>query len=482
MLKLKTMIRLLLILTILFSSTIARGQKYGNIWQFGNQVGLDFNNCNPVVISGAVPGFEGCSSIADSNGQLLFYTNSEKVWNRLNSIMTNGNLISGGSSLSQVIIIPKPLSISTYYIITTKIQATGNLSLQYHNVDMTLNGGLGDVQSKNNILSNLNITEQICATNHNNGTDIWLMTHEYGTSNFLAYLVTSTGITTTPVISNVGPAHISCNSNTNARGEIKFSPNGNKIAFNGNGVGGNDPSNILSVFDFDNNTGIVSNPLNLPFSRGDYGLSFSPDNSKLYGTTWKALNFGLNEYNYLYQFDLSSGNSSTIVNSKQIIDSLQFGGIYGTLKIGPDGKIYVRYINSSYLGVINSPNLSGTACNYIKNGFYIGNQTYQYGLNNYIEYSQYCNTTGILTHNGKQHGISITPNPFSIKTVIQSDIFLHNAVLTIYNCFGQTVNEIQNIQGMTINFNRDNLANGIYFIRLTDDNITLAKDKLIISD
>lgn len=334
---------------------ISYGQKYGNVWQFSDQVGLDFNNCTPVVISGGVLGFEGCSSIADSNGQLLFYTNSEKVWNRLHSVMSNGNLISMGSTLSQVIIIPKPLSTSLYYIITTKIQAQGNLSLQYHIVDMNLNGGLGDVLSKNNIMSTLNITEQICATYHNNGDDIWLMTHEYGTSNFLAYLVTSSGISTIPVVSNVGPAHVSCNSNTNARGEIKFSPNGSKIAFNGNGVGGNDPSNILCVFDFDNTTGIVSNPLNLPYSRGDYGLSFSPDNSKLYGTTWKALNFGLTDYNYLYQFDLSSGNASTIINSKQIIDSLQFGGIYGTLKIGPDGKIYVRYINSSYLGVINSP-------------------------------------------------------------------------------------------------------------------------------
>lgn len=476
------MIRLLIILTFLFNTIIVCGQKYGNIWQFGDQVGLDFNNCNPVVISGGVLGFEGCSSISDSSGQLLFYTNSEKVWNRLNSIMTNGNLIAAASTLSQVIIIPKPLSTSLYYIITTKIQAAGSLSLQYHIVDMMLNGGLGDVLSKNNVLSTLNITEQICATYHSNGTDIWLMTHEYGTSNFLAYLVTSSGITSSPVISNVGPAHVPCNSNTNARGEIKFSPNGNKIAFNGNGVGGNDPSNILSVFDFDNNTGIVSNSLNLPFSRGEYGLSFSPDNSKLYGTTWKALNFGLNDYNYLYQFDLSSGNSTTIINSRLIIDSLPFGGIYGTLKIGPDGKIYVRYINSNYLGVINSPNLAGIACNYIKNGFYIGTQTYQYGLNNYIEYTQYCNTTGISAHNESNNDLIIFPNPFSTNTVLKSDYFLHNAVMTIYNFLGHKVREEKNIHGQTINFNRDNLANGLYFVRLTEGNKNLAIDKLIITD
>lgn len=386
---------LILGLTMFCFVTVTQGQKYGNVWQFGNQVGLDFNGCNPVVIEGNNSGFEGCSTIADSTGQLLFYTNSDKVWDKLHNLMPNGNLIVTGGSLSQVIIIPNHLSVDLYYIITTDIQANGNLSFQYHVVDMTLNGGLGDVLSSNNILSNQNVTEQIAATYHSNGIDIWLMTHEYGTSNFLAFLVTSTGISTTPTISNIGPAHVACTSNINARGEIKFSPDGNKLAFNGNGIGGNDPSNILALFDFDNNTGMVSNPINLPFSRGEFGLSFSPDNSKLYGSTWKAFNFTLSDYNYLYQFDLTSGIPSTIVNSRQVIDSTQVGSNYGTLKIGPDGKIYVRYTNSSYLGVINSPNLSGAGCNYVQNGIFIGNQTSQYGLNNYIEYVEYFQNEGV---------------------------------------------------------------------------------------
>jgi hypothetical protein len=474
--------RLLLSLTIFLTVTAVHGQKYGNIWQFGDHVGIDFNSCNPIVVNGSNLGFEGCSSISDSTGQLLFYTNSDSVWNRLHNAMPNGYLISNNGSLSQVIIIPKPLSTNLYYIITTKIQAGGSLTLQYHVIDISLNGGLGDVLSKNNVLSTSNITEQISATYHNNGTDIWLMTHEFGTSNFLAFLVSSSGISETPIISTVGPAHVACFSNINARGEIKFSPSGTKLAFNGNGVGGNDPSNILTLCDFDKNTGIVSSPINLPFSRGEFGLSFSPDNSKLYGTTWKAFNFTLSDYNYLYQFDLSSGVPSTIINSKQIIDSIQYPTSYGSLKIGPDGKIYLRHVGSSYLGVINLPDQSGSTCNYVKNGFYIGSQTWQHGLNNYIEYTTYCDNTGISTLTQANSGISIAPNPFSAQTVLHTDNYFQNATLTVYNFLGQIVKETKNISGQTIILYRDNLPNGLYFIQLTQENKVILTNKFVITD
>jgi hypothetical protein len=474
--------QLLLSLTIFLTVTAVHGQKYGNVWQFGNSVGIDFNTCNPTVVSGSNSGTEGCSAICDSTGQLLFYTNSDNVWDRSHNAMSNGTLISSNGTLSQVLIIPKPLSVNLYYIITTKVQAAGSLTLQYHVVDMALNGGSGDVTIKNNVLSTLNVTEQISATFHSNGTDIWLMTHEYGSGNFLAFLVSSTGISSTPVISNAGPAHVACISNINARGEIKFSPDGSKLAFNANGVGGNDPSNLLTLCDFDKNTGVVSNPLNLPFSRGEFGLSFSPDNSKLYGTTWKAFNFTSGDYNYLYQFDLSGGVPSTIISSKQIIDSMQVPVSYGSLKIGPDGKIYVRYTGSGYLGVIHSPNQPGAACNFVRNGFLIGSQSGQYGLNNYIEYAAYCNTTAISTWAGSKNQINIAPNPFSTQTVLRTDNYCRNATLTVYNSFGQIVKEIKNISGETILLSRDDLPGGLYFIRLTQDTKVISTGTLVITD
>lgn len=478
-----TLISHLLILTFLTSY----GQKYGDIWHFGKGAGIDFNFCTPIALTnGSIPGYEGCSSFSDTTGQLLFYTNSDSVWNKLNNVMPNGFLVNSMGTLSQVIIIPKPLSNSLYYIVTTKMQASGPLTLQYHVVDMNLNGGLGDVVSKNNILFTSNITEQIAATFHNNGTDIWLMAHEYGTNNFLAYLVTASSISLTPVISSIGPAQIPCNSNTNARGEIKFSPDGNKIAFNGNGVGdpGYDSSNILALFDFNNNTGIVSNPINLPYERGDYGLTFSPDNSKLYGTTWKALNFGLSDFNTLYQFDLSSGNPITIANSKQIIYTFQVSspyGSFGDIKLGPDGKIYVaRHLTqqggSDSLGVINTPNQAGVTCNYVHNGFYLGGKTAYYGLNNYIEYKNYCGSTGVQESHSLPISISIYPNPaqqsFNIELPQQQ-----NFNLLVYDVTGRKVYTNKNATGI-VKVDCSNFSSGIYFVQAVNQ-VTILSSKLI---
>lgn len=459
---------------------VTHAQNYGNIWQFGNNVGLDFNNCIPNVVSGSNVGFEGCSSFSDTNGQLLFYTNSDKVWNRLHNEMPNGNLITTSGSLSQVLIIPKPLSSQLYYILTVNQQAGSNFSFQYHEVDMLLNGGLGDVSNKNINISTINVTEQVCATYHTNGVDIWVVTHEYGTSNFLAFLVTSSGISVAPIVSNVGPAHKACTFNLNARGEIKFSPDGTRLAFNANGIGGVDSTNILCLFDFDKSTGIISNPINLPYSGCEFGLSFSPDNSKLYGATWVAVTFTSNYLNYLYQFDLSAGNAAAIINSKMVVDSMQES--YGSLKIGPDGKIYVREASSNYLGVINFPNQSALACNYIKNGLFIGTQGNQYGLNNYIEYTQYCTVTDASTENTIERGAFFAPNPFCVKTVLKASEELINATLILYNVFGEKVKEYDNISGLTFTFYTNNLASGIYLCKLIENNVVVSTNKLFILD
>lgn len=78
--------------------------------------------------------------------------------------------------------------------------------------------------------------------------------------------------------------------------------------------------------------------------------------------------------------------------------------------------------------------------------------------------------------------LTISPNPFCAQTVLQTVVHLYNATLTVDNCFGQTVAQIKNISGQTIVFNRDNLSSGLYFIRLTEQNTTIAVDKLVISD
>src|SRR5690606_37545383 len=101
---------------------------------------------------------EGCSSISDENGNLLFYTDGITVYNRLHVIMSNGfGLLGDPSSSQSAIVVPKPNDPDIYYIFTvgSNQSLTG---LKYSVVDMTSDGGLGQVVQKNiNLLSQCSV-------------------------------------------------------------------------------------------------------------------------------------------------------------------------------------------------------------------------------------------------------------------------------------------------------------------------------------
>ena len=78
--------------------------------------------------------------------------------------------------------------------------------------------------------------------------------------------------------------------------------------------------------------------------------------------------------------------------------------------------------------------------------------------------------------------LKLYPNPFNHQTTLRTDKNLHNATLTMNNVFGQTVKQIENINGQTIILERDNLSSGLYFIHLSENNKIIAKKNLIITN
>ena len=450
-------------LIALLLSFNAHAQVEGSTWYFGEEAGLRFSECSVTVLTnGASPGFEGCATISNAVQGMLFYTNSATVWNRQHQPMPNGSLVPSGGTLSQVLIVKRPLSDSLYYIITTRIQGQGTEFLKYHVVDLSLAGGLGDVSSANNVLTTDNVTETVTATRHTNGTDVWIVSHGYPSNTFQAWLLTSSGIAPTPVISNVGPAFVPCNSNVNARGELKFSLDGTRIGLAGGGTGNEPNTDMLAVFNFDANTGVVSNALALPPLRGDFAVSFSPDGTKLYGATWKALNFFSTDSNYVYQYDLSSGDSTTIANSLTILWSSTVSESYGSLQLAPDGRIYSARNNSGHLGVINDPDLPGSACNYVHNGLFLAGKTGRFGLNNFIQYVD-CSLATSVTD------VPITLNEFFVHadpgsgsiTIGGAALAPGTAVgLRIMDAAGRIALNIPRMSGST--FNATELPAGVY--------------------
>jgi hypothetical protein len=232
-------------------------QNEAAIWYFGQNAGLDFNSGAPVALTdGALVTQEGCATISDATGSLLFYTDGITVWNRNHVPMPNGtDLLGDPSSTQSGIIVPYPGNIELYYIFT--VHDAGELEgLQYSMVDMSLNGGLGDVTTKNIPLATP-VAEKLTAVEHANGTDIWVVAHGYGNNDFLAYLVTPTGLVTTPVVSSVGEILPILPNGQGTRGYMKISPNGQFLVTVSNGT------RLRELFRFDSFSGQVSDVIDL---------------------------------------------------------------------------------------------------------------------------------------------------------------------------------------------------------------------------
>ncbi len=449
-----------------------------NIWYIGDPStpfaidapALDFTNGNPIVLNnGRDVGFEGCASICKPNGELLFYGINLRLFNANHDTLQNGSGLTGDPSRSTtqgLLMAPLPLNDSLIYVFST---VSMNDSLRFHVVNTNLNGGLGGVITKNISLRGKS-TEKLAAVHHCNGIDVWIITHEYLNNNFVVYLLTPNGIDTTPIVTSIGPIH------NMFQGCIKFSPNGKKLAIVSGqecGVPPNYPPNICQLYDFDNETGIVSNPINLPSDTADYGISFSPDNSKLY-----IGSLGTNTAK-LKQFDLALTDSLLIQTSKVIIWE-QLASFY-VLQNGPDGRIYCArpgFPHSDTLSSINNPNAAGLACNFVDQAIYLNGSFSSSGLNNLIE--SYFNTSegaypcdlGIAN---KTETVGFTasayPNPFIDRTMVS---IITNEDLTnmvFRNILGQDVSSYFTIDRHTneknIGIYQRNLPPGIYFASLT---------------
>ncbi len=361
-----TMIKRILSLIFIFSFQFSISQnKRANIWYFGSQAGIDFNSGSAVSLNNsAMSASEGCATMCDTSGALIFYTNGFNVWDRNHALMPNGTGLMGGSSSSQSsLIVPDPGNMNQYYIFTTESDAMGGLT--YSIVDMTLNSNNGDITTLNSPLVN-SVSEKLTGFQKPGTNDIWVLTHEWGTANFYAYLITPTGINA-PVISTVGQVHAGAN---NAIGYMKISPNGDKLCL------AQSRNNDFELFDFDAATGIVSNPLILPATFYTYGIEFSRDGKILYAAEFQ---------NKIFQFDLSLGSAAAILASQLLILPTPVGLEIGSLQMAPDGKIYVCKNSSGFVGVINSPATLGQGCNYVDNGFDISPRQGIEGLPNFIQ-------------------------------------------------------------------------------------------------
>ncbi|HVU55578.1 MAG TPA: PKD domain-containing protein, partial [Puia sp.] len=359
-------------------------------WYFGAGAGIDFSTGTAVSDPGSqMNSLEGCATISDLSGHLLFYTNGQKVWNRNHAVMAGGDLSGDPSSTESSLIVPLPGSDHLYYLFTTIGGSASSTGMYYTIVDMNLSGGSGGITSMKNIPLFTPGTEQLAGTQHCNSTDYWIMGRQNveGVVRFYAYLLTKDGLSN-PVVSEFKlPNHT-----YNTVGSISFSQDGSIMTFTSFGMD-------TYVFDFSTTTGALSLKTSIGRAGGEevYSNAISPDNTKLYTTS--VANAG---FNYLTQYDLTAAN---ITASRVNIDSVDFRhgspnsfGYIGQIRLAPDQQIYVSRWNQDHpyqidpdtkysldsIDVIHQPNLKGMASLPQRNYLYLHGRPTMLGLPNFI--------------------------------------------------------------------------------------------------
>lgn len=360
---------ILLLATI--SSSFA--QKEGLNWYFGQNAGLRFHNGYPETITGSLSTTEGCSTISNGRGYLQFYTDGITVYNRKHQVMENGTGLFGDPSSTQSgVIIPVPDSVGYYYIFTVSNlnKKSGGDGFRYSTVNMKLDDEKGAVEEKNVMLFE-STTERITSVKHANEYGIWVIGHEWESSNFRSYLITPAGLDSdNPVISDVG--HFHGGLVLNGKGYMKVSPEGDKLAVCIQGM------NLIQVFDFDNETGIISNPIDLPGIIEPYGVEFSREADLLYASERYST--------YIYQWNMLAGLPIDIADSKTIVgEFLEPNSLGGALQMASDGKIYIAVKNKKYLAAITEPDELGLACEFDENAVWLNNNRSEWGLPTFIQ-------------------------------------------------------------------------------------------------
>ena len=354
-------------MTISLFSLGAFAQNEGNIWYFGNGAGIDFSSGLPVALTnGALHTMEGCASICDQQGQILFYTDGDTIWNRNHQAMPNGTGLLGHTSSTQsALIVQSPGSSTEYYVFTADEGSLNQAGVNYSIVDMTLDNGMGDVTSIKNVNVLSATFEKLIGIKHQNGVDVWILMMDFNTHNIHAYLLTASGLSTTPVVYVTGGSHLY------PMGCLKASPDGKRVAIAnmtalGVWVG------EVRCYDFNNLTGVLSNEIVL-FHVGGYGLEFSPNSDLLYLIHHNAGGYGCAQYN-LNMIPPVVAMMVGIHPTKQP----------GTIQLAPDGKIYTTHLLEDSLSVIHHPDSLGLSCDFRESDFYLGGKQSTFGLPNFV--------------------------------------------------------------------------------------------------
>ncbi|MCX6182290.1 MAG: gliding motility-associated C-terminal domain-containing protein [Bacteroidetes bacterium] len=354
------------------------------------------------------PSYEAVSSVSDESGNLIFFTNGVELWDAGGNAVAipGGKLKTGaeiptgdaGSAVQGVFIVKHPLDQNNYYIFCTDDAIYGQNGTTngfnyfvYNKASATVTGPTR--------LGNYRSTEQVAATWHSNGIDIWIVTHEAlpigqekpaFTQKYNAYLLSCSGVNSTPVSSTlgfkvtVGRDWQNNLDRSNERSSLQFSWNSKKAAATHHRANGDISAfnETVSLMDFNNTTGVLSNSVPISINDSDHGnpydCEFSPSSSRIY-VTYQSSPWAPTQDGKIGYYNVAAPYAYTnIANLGINVDG-------ASIKLGGDGKIYMASFTSSpwgyrdNLGAVSTPD---GAASFNVSGKAVGSQVVGYGLPN----------------------------------------------------------------------------------------------------
>ncbi|NBV14728.1 MAG: hypothetical protein EBS07_11785, partial [Sphingobacteriia bacterium] len=258
----KTIFKIFSLIGMLISCTSIHAQLENKHWFMVDSLYLQSQNgvLQPTLYPNGI-GFAGASSVvvaSDRMGNLLFASDLSTCYDRNHQLMPNGSGLNtavqicsnqNNRLIPRPILIPWPMDSTKYIVVYNDF---------YHVVDLSLNGGMGDLAIKNQRIWGNNLQwapdQMSLAVPHCNGSDYWIITHGTGNNTFFVYPVTSTGVGATPVISNAGPIHP-----IHHVGSMALIKQDRKtlITFYSHWVNGQDQTEV-DFLNFDNQTGQIT--------------------------------------------------------------------------------------------------------------------------------------------------------------------------------------------------------------------------------
>lgn len=436
-----------------------------------NGLGMDNNN----------------ASISTVDGDLLFYTNGCAVLNSNAEVMPNGDSLNydiwmevfnwddcnyGYPGFQDIMILNAPGDDDLFYILQKTIMYNGpgeidSITLQSTLIDMSLNGGLGDVIEKNRTLysDSNSLVSYLTAIRHNNGIDWWVIQPLVEDSTFLTYLISENGIERQD---NQNTHQYFNTYRSSASGTAKFSPDGTKYALY-------NFYDQLHIYDFDRETGLLSNHQKIEiYNEEDIDIEdirfssveWSPNSRFIYTTS----------RDNLHQIDLWEDNPEDGIRLIDTYNGTQdpFSTTFFLMVQGPDCRIYICPTSgtNSY-HVINYPDELGIACDFVQNGIVLPMSSGFASFPNFprfrVDEEEKCDPTIVSTLGNEvyyRRDLEVYPNPSSGVFQLKMPE-LKMAKIVVKNIYGVVLYESM-LSDFKFSEEVDitNMPNGIYNIEV----------------